>query len=86
MGRIPCCIGTPSSTCSSGGPPRPCSSPTGRPATRSSSKHARLDHTYEAEFRKPLTVDLLILDDFALDALDVQVPRRDDRGLVGRCG
>ena len=33
-------------------------------------KHARLDHSYEAEFRKLLAVDLLILDDFALDALD----------------
>jgi DNA replication protein DnaC len=33
-------------------------------------KHARLDHTYEAEVRKLLAVDLLILDDFALDALD----------------
>jgi DNA replication protein DnaC len=33
-------------------------------------KHARLDHTYEAELRKLLRVDLLILDDFALDAMD----------------
>jgi DNA replication protein DnaC len=33
-------------------------------------KHARLDHTYETEVRKLLAVDLLILDDFALDALD----------------
>lgn len=33
-------------------------------------KHARLDHTYEAEVRKLLAIDLLILDDFALDALD----------------
>jgi DNA replication protein DnaC len=33
-------------------------------------KHARLDHTYEAEFRKLVAVDLLILDDFAIDALD----------------
>ena len=33
-------------------------------------KHARLDNTYEAELRKLLAVDLLILDDFALDALD----------------
>ncbi len=33
-------------------------------------KHARLDHSYEAEFRKLLAVDLLILDDFALDTLD----------------
>jgi DNA replication protein DnaC len=33
-------------------------------------KHARLDHSYEVEFRKLLAVDLLILDDFALDTLD----------------
>ena len=33
-------------------------------------KHARLDHTYEAELRKLLAVDLLILDDFAIDVLD----------------
>ena len=33
-------------------------------------KHARLDNTYEAELRKLLAVDLLILDDFALDAMD----------------
>ena len=33
-------------------------------------KHARLDHTYEAELRKLLAVDLLVLDDFAIDALD----------------
>jgi DNA replication protein DnaC len=30
----------------------------------------KFDHTYEAEVRKLLAVDLLILDDFALDALD----------------
>jgi DNA replication protein DnaC len=33
-------------------------------------KHARLDHTYEATLRKFLAVDLLIVDDFGLDALD----------------
>jgi len=33
-------------------------------------KHARLDHTYEAELRKLLAVDLLILDDFAIDVVD----------------
>jgi DNA replication protein DnaC len=32
--------------------------------------HARLDHTYEAELRRLLAVDLLIIDDFALDAMD----------------
>ena len=33
-------------------------------------KHARLDHTYDAELRKLIVVDLLILDDFAIDVLD----------------
>jgi DNA replication protein DnaC len=38
-------------------------------------KHARLDHTYDAEVRKLLAVDLLLLDDFALDALDATESR-----------
>ena len=33
-------------------------------------KAARLDHSYAAELRKLLRVDLLIIDDFALQALD----------------
>jgi DNA replication protein DnaC len=33
-------------------------------------KHARLDNTYEAELRRLIAVDLLILDDFGLDAMD----------------
>ena len=33
-------------------------------------KHTRLDNSYEAEVRELLAVDLLILDDFALDTLD----------------
>jgi DNA replication protein DnaC len=33
-------------------------------------KHARLDNSYETELRKLLAVDLLILDDFAIDVLD----------------
>jgi DNA replication protein DnaC len=33
-------------------------------------KHARLDNSYEAELRKLIAVDLLIIDDFALDAMD----------------
>ncbi len=33
-------------------------------------KHARLDNSYEAELRKLLAVDLLVLDDFAIDILD----------------
>ena len=38
-------------------------------------KHARLDHTYEAELRKLLAVDLLILDDFAIDLVDATESR-----------
>jgi DNA replication protein DnaC len=38
-------------------------------------KHARLDHTYEAELRKLLAVDLLILDDFAIDGVDATESR-----------
>jgi DNA replication protein DnaC len=33
-------------------------------------KRARLDNSYEAEIRRILAVDLLILDDFAIDVLD----------------
>lgn len=33
-------------------------------------KHARLDNSHDAELRKLIAVDLLIVDDFALDALD----------------
>src|SRR5512140_2752617 len=33
-------------------------------------KHARLDNTHEAELRKLLAVDVLILDDFGIDAMD----------------
>lgn len=33
-------------------------------------KHARLDNSYEVELCKLLAVDLLIVDDFALDSLD----------------
>ncbi|CAN5840562.1 IS21-like element ISMt2 family helper ATPase IstB [soil metagenome] len=33
-------------------------------------KHARLDHTYDTELRTLVAVDLLILDDFAIDVLD----------------
>jgi DNA replication protein DnaC len=38
-------------------------------------KHARLDHRYEAELRKLLAVDLLILDDFAIDVVDATESR-----------
>ena len=33
-------------------------------------RHARLDNTYEAELRKLIAVDLLVVDDFGLDAMD----------------
>jgi DNA replication protein DnaC len=33
-------------------------------------KHARLDNSYEVELRKLIAVDLLIVDDFGLDAMD----------------
>ena len=33
-------------------------------------RHARLDNSYEAELRKLLAVDLLVIDDFGLDAMD----------------
>lgn len=38
-------------------------------------KHARLTNSHEAELRKLLVVDLLIVDDFALDAMDNQESR-----------
>jgi DNA replication protein DnaC len=33
-------------------------------------KHARLDNSYETGLRKLVAVDLLILDDFAIDVID----------------
>jgi DNA replication protein DnaC len=38
-------------------------------------KHARLDHSYEAELRKLLAVDVLLVDDFGLDAMDATESR-----------
>jgi DNA replication protein DnaC len=38
-------------------------------------KHARLTQSHEAELRKFVTVDLLLLDDFGLDAMDAQESR-----------
>ncbi|HOU92773.1 MAG TPA: ATP-binding protein, partial [Polyangiaceae bacterium] len=38
-------------------------------------RHARLDNTFDAELRKLLVVDLLIIDDFGLDAMDAQESR-----------
>ena len=33
-------------------------------------KHARLDHSHEAESRKLLAIDVLVIDDFCVDAMD----------------
>lgn len=38
-------------------------------------KHARLDNSYDAELRKVIAVDLLVLDDFAIDGLDATESR-----------
>jgi DNA replication protein DnaC len=38
-------------------------------------KHARLDNSHEVELRKLIAVDLLIVDDFCLDAMDAQESR-----------
>src|SRR5947207_3565168 len=38
-------------------------------------KQARLDHSYEIELRKIISVDLLLLDDFAIDVLDTTESR-----------
>ena len=38
-------------------------------------RQARLTNSYEAELRKLISVDLLILDDFCLDAMDQQESR-----------
>ena len=51
-------------------------------------RHARLDHTYEAEMRRLLAVDLLIIDDFGLDAMDANGSRDIYEIMVDRhrCG
>lgn len=38
-------------------------------------KHARLDNSYEVELRKLIAVDLLIIDDFGLDSMDLHESR-----------
>ena len=38
-------------------------------------RHARLDQSHEVELRKLIAVDLLIVDDFGLDAMDPQESR-----------
>ncbi len=56
------------------------------PPTRCSRalKHARLTQTYEKELRALLAVDLLILDDFGLDAMDAQESRDAHEIIVER--
>lgn len=44
-------------------------------------KHARLDNSYEAELRKFLAVEILIIDDFALDSMDA-VESRDAHEII----
>lgn len=38
-------------------------------------RHARLDNSHEVEMRRLLSVDLLIIDDFGLDAMDINGSR-----------
>lgn len=38
-------------------------------------RHARLDNSYEVEIRKLIAVDLLLIDDFGLDAMDATESR-----------
>ena len=38
-------------------------------------KHARLDNSYDAEMRKLIAVDLLVIDDFGLDSLNANESR-----------
>jgi DNA replication protein DnaC len=47
----------------------------GHDQMRKKLRHARMDHTQEAEMRKLLSVDLLILDDFGLDTMEVSESR-----------
>jgi DNA replication protein DnaC len=47
-------------------------------------KHARLDNTYDAELCRLLAVDLLIVDDFALDGMDAVESRDTYEILVER--
>ena len=51
-------------------------------------RHARLDHTYEAEMRRLLATDLLIIDDFGLDSMDANGSRDIYEIMVDRhhCG
>ena len=51
-------------------------------------RHARLDHTYETEMRRLLATDLLIIDDFGLDAMDANGSRDIYEIMVDRhrCG
>ena len=45
-------------------------------------KHARLDNTHEQELRKLIAVDLLIIDDACLDAMDATESRESTEHLL----
>lgn len=47
-------------------------------------KHARLDNSLEAELRKLIAVDVLVIDDFALDIMDPQESRDTFEILIER--
>lgn len=47
-------------------------------------KHARLDNSHEVELRKLISVDLLIVDDFGLDTMDITESRDAYEILVER--
>ncbi len=47
-------------------------------------RHSRLDNSYEAELRKLLGVELLIIDDFGLDAMDPTESRDAYEIMTGR--
>lgn len=47
-------------------------------------KHARLDNSHEVELRKLIAVDLLIIDDFALDTMDAEESRDSHEVLTER--
>jgi DNA replication protein DnaC len=47
-------------------------------------KHARLDNSYDIELRKLVAIDLLIVDDFGLDAMDATESRDAFEVLVER--
>ncbi|MFN8627354.1 MAG: hypothetical protein U0587_15390, partial [Candidatus Binatia bacterium] len=46
-----------------------------RPASLETLRHARLDHSHEAELRTRLAVDLLLIDDFGIEAMTAEESR-----------